>query len=336
MGGAFSTAAALATEEAVGAVSELRLAFRKATFCCDADAARGDSVFGGSGVFADVGVFGWLAGDLCEFKLGLELDVEIGDGLLTGSGFAGAFAFVPESVFDGDLADFAGDFTLFAGDAGLPLMIFEVVRGVAVASAPLTAGLSVITVGPEETGAFSPLGTPFLALAGASAWWKPLDCSSPAWTLASLVGVDGRSGCPFDSSGSLIIPSTLGVPSKDPIPNADCSLTSATPSPPLTPFELIVALPSLSNFGFSGGSTATKLALTLEVGLLLLSLSLVASPAVDLPRVSGELSVDLVSKSDLRLRTAEGARSVDMAVGLLSVSRPSCFNMYCSCCQRCT
>lgn len=62
-----------------------------------------------------------------------------------------------------------------------------------------------------------------------------------------------------------------------------------------------------------GGSTETKLARILDVGLLLFDASL-ERPLVERPRASGELSLPLFSNMDRRLRTAEEERSVDIAV----------------------
>lgn len=78
-----------------------------------------------------------------------------------------------------------------------------------------------------------------------------------------------------------------------------------------------------------GGSTATKLARTLDVGLLLL-LSL-DNPLLGRPRASlGESSPPLVSKMERRLRTAEEDRSVDIAVSQCGpVSKPY-FSLVCN------
>lgn len=75
--------------------------------------------------------------------------------------------------------------------------------------------------------------------------------------------------------------------------------------------------PSSAASAIPDGSTGTKLARTLEVGLLL---SLADRAFGDRPRVSGELeSETLFSKMERRLRTAEEERCSDMAAVSSSV-----------------
>ena len=85
-----SEPAARATEEAVGAVSELRLAFLRG---CWVGAEVGDSALVVRTDFTERGLFGWLAGDLMLPNDGFAGDfVDIEDGLLLGVAFSGVRA----------------------------------------------------------------------------------------------------------------------------------------------------------------------------------------------------------------------------------------------------
>lgn len=84
-------------------------------------------------------------------------------------------------------------------------------------------------------------------------------------------------------------------------------------NPLLSRFKPAIPLPTPSSAASAipDGSTGTKLARTLEVGLLL---SLADRAFGDRPRVSGELESEaLFSKIERRLRTAEEERCSDMA-----------------------
>jgi len=315
-----SKTVAFATDEAVGAVRELRLDL----VCVD---VLGDSAFEAMAE-VDEGVL-WLAGDFRTFGVGFEdALVARGDGLPLGVALEAAFLAVLDAVSNIFFAGGVCASTMSGSTRADSTEGSDGLRSSATggnASPPLTAFTLVRSAGCISLGSSS---APVVGLSGFTGSWSSTRArrlsSTVAWALlfsAWVFGVAGRLSAAFSGMAS----ATFGSLSRLSASLETVFFSSSNPSSPSFSPKLPLLSPALLCLFRSAkgadesneaaippdGSTDTKLARTFDVGLLF---SVSGNPPLDRPRVSGELLSDgLVSKIDLRLWTAEEARSEDMA-----------------------
>lgn len=299
---ALSAAAARATEAAVGAVREARLVFLPACVVGLGEV----TVDAGEGTFGDKGVRGWLAGDLSAFDdlgmslvvmpdslplplaVGACLEVFVTSGLRKSSA-SGASAAPPLTA------------SSLAGSAGLMLA--------GSSSTPVT-GLSGLPAGLSTLGAPSCWSTSTNGVGAA-------DSMADSGMVSPTVESSSRRACSVEIVSRRAPAATPSM----------LSLKLARRSPLLLSrwsSELVVCVASAGGFPLGSavvamlkrGSTATKLERIREVrggsgeGDVF---SRLPNRPGDLPRVSGEFSDALFSKSDRRLRTADEDRSADIS-----------------------